>query len=130
MQRPPTQARRHAPTLLLLIVHKCIITSLQRPSALPAVHATRRTRRVLVPATAAAGAVAAPTTELENVYRIVRAAHCQQGADNVEVERVYASLTRATPELVQLLRARDAPHADDGALIRGSRKKRAGAVQC
>ena len=74
MQRPPMQDRPHSPTLLL-VIHKRVVISFQRPSTLAAVHATRQTRCVFFPAAVCARATSA--TEFKDVYRVVRAAHCQ-----------------------------------------------------
>ena len=73
------------------------------------------------------GAGAAPASAFADVHRVVCAAHCQQGADDIEAERIYA---RPAAELVQLLRARDASRTDDDALLRDRREKHASTVQC
>lgn len=59
----------------------------------------------------------------------MRRAHRQQRTHAIKIHRIYPRLARASPELIQLLRLRHAPHADDGALVGGGREERAGCVE-
>ncbi len=62
------------------------------------------------------------------MHGVVRGGDAEEGGDEVEVDRVYARLARAPAELVELLRAGDAPDADDGALVGRGGEERAGGV--
>ena len=116
---------RDTATLLLLRVR--LVPAVQPLRPLPAVDRPGRARGALRPDTPA-DTPAPALPELEYVHGVVRRGHAEQRRDEVEVDRVYARLARAPAELVELLSPRDAPHADDGALVGRGGEERAGGV--
>lgn len=67
--------------------------------------------------------------KLEYMHRVMRTAHRQQRPDRIKIHTIDPRLPRAPPELIQLLRAGDAPHPDHRALFGGGGEEGAGAVE-
>lgn len=102
---------RNAPAFLLL--HKRFITGIQAPDI-----AIDRPGGTLLPiAIRPSMGLLRFGTELEYVHGVMRRADGEQAADDVEVDGVDPGLPRAAAELIQLLGAGDAPHANDSALV-------------
>lgn len=116
------------PAIRFLPVHNRIIP---RPLNIPTL-LTRHIARLLSPLLPTRAPIARPIPmhpKLENMHRIMRTAHRQQRPHRIKIHTINPRLSRSPPELIQLLRAGDAPHPDHRALLGGRGEEGSGAVQ-